>query len=364
MGIFKRHCKCQTPDRCAHPWRMKVMHQHQVHEVACEKWAKKPIKTKSDAQEAFALYKAAVLKGEEKREPDPKAFGPIAEAWLQAVIVVPGKDVQAAKSHIRAYIALWGERMIGQISLWEVEQFLLAKLKAGRAHATVRSLADTLDRIFTWATDREWLDKNPLRSQRTGKLLIALPAVRNARTRRLTLQEEQRLFALAGPQMQAWLIGALDTGLRRKELATLRNRHVDLERRLIQLPAEITKTNSARCVPILSERLHKLLTERATLGPEVLAFEPYASLNVFGHEWRRLLKLAGVSRDPLRGWSLHWHDLRHEWVSRLAERGVDFRKIQIMAGHTSSRMTARYDQQDLTGLVGKLDPLVGSETVQ
>jgi integrase len=43
---------------------------------------------------------------------------------------------------------------------------------------------------------------------------------------------------------------ALETGVRREELLKLQWRHVDLVRGRIVLPAEITKTDTGRTVPI------------------------------------------------------------------------------------------------------------------
>ena len=39
---------------------------------------------------------------------------------------------------------------------------------------------------------------------------------------------------------------------------------------------------------------------------------------------------------------LHWHDLRHECGSRLAERGVPLHEIQYLMGHATNVTTQRY----------------------
>ncbi len=40
--------------------------------------------------------------------------------------------------------------------------------------------------------------------------------------------------------------------------------------------------------------------------------------------------------------SLHWHDLRHEALSRLADDGVPVHELQMLAGHASITTTQRY----------------------
>jgi len=48
--------------------------------------------------------------------------------------------------------------------------------------------------------------------------------------------------------------------------------------------------------------------------------------------------------------NLHWHDLRHEYACRLAERGVPITKIQYLLGHASVVTTERYIHHTLAEL--------------
>jgi hypothetical protein len=47
---------------------------------------------------------------------------------------------------------------------------------------------------------------------------------------------------------------------------------------------------------------------------------------------------------------LHWHDLRHEYASRLVEKGVPLAQVRDLLGHASIVMTERYDNQRLEAL--------------
>ena len=49
-----------------------------------------------------------------------------------------------------------------------------------------------------------------------------------------------------------------------------------------------------------------------------------------------------LERDALRKINLHWHDLRHEALSRLADDGVPVHELQMLAGHASITTTQRY----------------------
>ena len=49
-----------------------------------------------------------------------------------------------------------------------------------------------------------------------------------------------------------------------------------------------------------------------------------------------------LEREALRKINLHWHDLRHEALSRLADEGVPVHELQMLAGHANITTTQRY----------------------
>jgi site-specific recombinase XerD len=49
-----------------------------------------------------------------------------------------------------------------------------------------------------------------------------------------------------------------------------------------------------------------------------------------------------LQREALRKINLHWHDLRHEALSRLADECVPVHERQMLAGHASITTTQRY----------------------
>jgi hypothetical protein len=77
-------------------------------------------------------------------------------------------------------------------------------------------------------------------------------------------------------------------------------------------------------------------------------------------------------REQFRRINLHWHDLRHEYASRLVERGVPLSQVRDLLGHASIVTTERYDNHQLERLQvapGKLEsgklfhpPTLGSGT--
>jgi integrase len=53
----------------------------------------------------------------------------------------------------------------------------------------------------------------------------------------------------------------------------------------------------------------------------------------------------------------HFHDLRHEAVSRLVEAGFSDQEVSAISGHKSMQMLKRYTHLRAEDLVAKLDKL-------
>jgi len=159
--------------------------------------------------------------------------------------------------------------------------------------------------------------------------------------------------------MRDRIIGALDTGCRRGEMMKIQNKHVDWQHRWIRILKENSKTEVARVIPFeAGSRLEKLLRRRAFRGPEAFVFGDATTgtyMKTFRSAWETLLLLAnGIeparekrgqrpsNRRELAQINLHWHDLRHEALSRLADDGVPVHELQLLAGHASITTTQRY----------------------
>jgi integrase len=180
----------------------------------------------------------------------------------------------------------------------------------GVAPATVIRELNTISHAIDTAR-REWgihLVENPAK-------LVKRPTPPKGRTRRLADGEEQDLLDAADRGrcrfMRPLIILALETAARRGELLGLRWSDIDLKRRVAHLP--LTKNGSARDIPLSSRATETLraLAARRDLGVDRVF---PISANACRLSWERLRQRAGI--DDLR-----LHDLRHEAISRLFERG-------------------------------------------
>ena len=102
-----------------------------------------------------------------------------------------------------------------------------------------------------------------------------------------------------------------------------------------------TKNGRPRSVP-LSSRARAVLAELPTSGKLFPV-----SRNEIVYHWKRALRDANVH-------GLRWHDLRHEAVSRLFEKGLTTEEVMVVSGHTTYAMLARYTHLRAEGIARKL----------
>jgi integrase len=131
----------------------------------------------------------------------------------------------------------------------------------------------------------------------------------------------------------------------------------------------MTKSRKSRAVPLATARLRAVLdwlqlqADGTKKPPDALVFSDKAGepLGRFRTAWiTAVLKAHGCKPEwKAHGWTaltpacldefrrinLHWHDLRHEYASRLVERGVPLPQVRDLLGHASIVTTERYDNQ-------------------
>ena len=206
---------------------------------------------------------------------------------------------------------------------------------------------------------REWdipLTVNPVAE-------IKLPSPQKSRDRRLIPGELEGLLSAWRGMRTAWLIPlvmlAIETGMRRSELLGLQWQDVDLDARLAHLG--ITKNGDSRTIPLTPGAVEiignlprddrdRLFTVTPTAVRQAVATRAGGPVRCWrGHAWRdRLTKRSGIE-------DLHFHDLRHEAISRFFERGLSVPEVALISGHKDPRMLFRYTHMNAQLIAAKLD---------
>lgn len=173
---------------------------------------------------------------------------------------------------------------------------------------------------------------------------VKRPVATGRRERRMQAGEWHALLGACdsgrNKLMRPLLVLALETGMRRGELLAMRWQHVELQRCTVFLPR--TKSGHPRTVP-LSPLAQKTLAEIPRTNERVLPL----TANSVRLAFERIRNRARVD-------DLHLHDLRHECISRLVERGLTLFEVQQVSGHRTLEMLQRYVHLQVGSIVARL----------
>ena len=168
--------------------------------------------------------------------------------------------------------------------------------------------------------------------------LVSKPKLNKPRDRRVGKEDiDTIMHALKHTKMtylKPLILIAIETGLRQGELVKLMWCDVDLDSRLLKV--KDTKNGEDRVVP-LSNKSISILKSLPKLGATVFN----ASHSSLQNAWKRLIKRSGLI-------DLHFHDLRHEAISRFIERGLTIPEAASISGHKTQSMLLRYAHPDLS----------------
>lgn len=280
-----------------------------------------------------------------------------------------------AQRQEKSFIARWIERTeyssktLTALRSSDFAGYRDSRLKAVSSQ-TVRHELKVISHLFNIAA-KEWgiAVENPLRR-------IKMPAQGKSRERRLSLAEERLLLTAAensgavdsegrsraNPWIAPIIRFALATGMRQGEILMLTWKHVDKEKRTATL--DDTKNGERRVVPLSPSALAVLEALPRTLRGPVFATTQEALVQ----SWKRAVKRAqrlygfeceanGDEIDPDFLTDLHFHDLRHEAISRFFELGLDAMTVASISGHKTMQMLKRYTHLKQTEVAARLAQL-------
>ncbi|WP_419831610.1 tyrosine-type recombinase/integrase [Endozoicomonas atrinae] len=170
--------------------------------------------------------------------------------------------------------------------------------------ATVRKDVLFLSRFYNFAIrDLHLQVQNPTQQ-------VRIPSCSQPRDRVATDGELSKILDNVSPNMKDVFEFALETAMRRGELALLDWKYVHLRERIVRLPKEITKANRDRDVP-LSSKAVEILHNR---GPLTHGSVFNVTINGISSAMRRACIKTGVK-------NYRTHDMRHQAISHYAKKG-------------------------------------------
>lgn len=209
---------------------------------------------------------------------------------------------------------------------------------------TIKRTLSPVHRMFQVAMS-EWdvpLSRNPLAD-------FKMKVTDNKRQRRLLEGELEKLLSAANTNRNPYVVlivrFALETAMRRGEILALRWRDIDSERYSVTVLE--SKNGHSRIVPLSSVAIGILKTTAGMAGDSDGDTVFPVSANAFKLSWVRLVRRAELD-------DLHFHDLRHEAISRLFELGLTVPEVASVSGHRDMRMLLRYAHANHASIRAKL----------
>jgi integrase len=226
----------------------------------------------------------------------------------------------------RAVFDDFGSRPATEITPQEITRWLSDHC---RTPATANRFKSFFSLCYRLGMENGKVPSNPARLVKTRR-------EDNARLRFLSREEYDRLLGVVRrghPRQTPAFIVSIYTGMRWSEQFNLTWCQVDLKRHSIRLTE--TKNGTARSVPLNSVALAALEEQRSLVDhkPEDPVFPEAGDYCRFWFE-------PSIAEAKIDNYT--WHNNRHTFCSWLAMAGVSLKEIQVLAGHKTITMSARY----------------------
>jgi len=239
----------------------------------------------------------------------------------------------------RSLIKYFGDVTLDTIKSSRIASFREKRLRGdGMSESTTRKEMELLQRLFKFADIELGIElKNPVNK-------VKKPS--GAKIREVIIDNKQleHILSKVPSKYHDYFRLLIETACRRSELLHLKTSWVDLNRRVICLPAEITKTGFSREVPLSKASIQIL--------------EP-----LIGHGRKELFRWKGetitqcfVRAAKRLGYKdIVVHTLRHSCLSYYGRLGFSVFQLRAISGHRSVRMLERYVKVDSMSVLGAMD---------
>jgi integrase len=293
-----------------------------------------------------------------KRERMP-LFSVAAEQWLAKKSPRSEHTVFHYRQYVDSLTAFLGKRLVCDLTEDDIADLQERREKEGKSGRTSNAELGVL---------RQILKRYRLWNALIERGNVKFKAERRDIGRSISREEEAKLLEeirqSRSPALLPLFVMAVDTGLRASELRHLRRRDLHLmwadgviESGTLVVSRSKTEGGKGRIVPLTRRACAVLslwLSRFPDAGPDSYAF-PAHCVGFAGNERKPAVYDLDLTK-PMGEWksawtvaragaklNYRWHDLRHTFISRLAENpSVSEQTITALAGHVSKRMLERY----------------------
>jgi integrase len=247
----------------------------------------------------------------------------------------------------------------------DLDQIRTGWMQSGNKPSTVNRKMGSISGVFSRAVEWEYIDTHPMDRLKALKvdsmgLVRYLDAEENKRLREAldARQDEARAERESANKWRAdrgkdqmpsllqvpftdhlkpLVLVSLNTGMRRGELFDLKWSAVNFQTKTITAAGATTKTSDTRHIPMNKETLRVLEGWKKLAGKSRYVFpsQEGGRLKDVKSAWLKLLERSNIE-------GFRWHDMRHDFASRLVMAGVPLNTVRDLLGHADIKMTLRY----------------------
>ncbi len=290
------------------------------------------------------------------RKQDPRR-GLTLERFLEKhykdyLVALNPKQAHKALTSIKNGFAHLANKPLEEITAFEVQRWVTERSKLGRAPSTIASVFNRLKAAMNRAVEWDLIEGHNLNT-------VKLVKRDNTVVRYLSKEQEAALFEQINKRdehlrqkkfrstnvmptdryidyLEPLIVMAVNTGMRKGEMLSLRWEHVSLDKRSLTIRSENAKSKNKRTIPI-NDTLYNMLETWREQHPEAdhVLVHMGKAVEYFQHPWQQVLTGAKIE-------NFRFHDLRHHFASRLVMAGVDLNIVRELLGHADLKMTLRY----------------------
>lgn len=278
------------------------------------------------AQAIEAKIRTEIVEGKyfTKQIGENKLFHAMMDKFMQEHAPKVSRNMRESyKASLKHLLPFLGNHKLSAITPKMISEYKSLRYNGGVKPATINRELAMLSKAFNLALKEwEWVENNPMSK-------VPKEKEDNERDRWLNEDEEKRLLNNSSSWLKDIIVFDLHTGLRQGELLALQWDRVNLFRKTIII--QESKSGKPRTVP-LNQIALSILTEKAKVRniKNDLVFTNGISSRINRHNLRRAFK-AAVKKSGIG--DFRFHDLRHTFATRLAQRGIDIYKISKLLGH-------------------------------
>ena len=276
------------------------------------------------------LYKKKIEVAENKfldiRKQQKIKFSEFADTYFELHSKPNKRSYKSDIINIRHLKSFFSDKYLYNINAMLVEEYKIERAKKVSLATVNRELA-CLKHMFNKAIEWNKTSNNPVKK-------VKLFKENNKRTRYLEKEEIEKLLRNCSGYLKPIVIVALNTGMRKGEILSLKWHDIDFRHGVINIYH--TKNNEKREVPINEMVKTALVRVRKHPNSSYVFNKPDGSPRIdIRKSFFTTLKKSGIL-------NFRFHDLRHTFASHLVMAGVDLNTVRELMGHKSLEMTLRY----------------------